>query len=121
MGYSDAFKVFIRTDNSIICCYNEKTKLISSYAYYDGNEFCDKQAAKKLYDTLLKVVDRVRSFPNSSKLASNELFKTANIRQALVNNYLLFYLYDESKSTVVILRFIYAKRSIADLLKEISI
>ena len=85
------------------------------------NEFCDKQAAKKLYDTLLKVVDRVRSFPNSSKLASNELFKTANIRQALVNNYLLFYLYDESKSTVVILRFIYAKRSIADLLKEISI
>ena len=84
------------------------------------NEFCDKQAAKKLYDKLLKVIDRIRSFPNSSKLASNELFKTANIRQALVNNYLLFYLYDESKSTVVILRFIYAKRSIVDLLKEVT-
>ena len=38
----DAFKLFIKTDNSIICCYNKKKSLITDFVYYEGDEFKEK-------------------------------------------------------------------------------
>ena len=87
---------------------------------YIIDEFGDKGAAKKLCDMLLSTIDRIRAFPESCELVDNKLIKSDNVRRALVSNYLLFYLFDKSKSTVVILRFVYCKRSIIELLKEIS-
>ena len=88
---------------------------------YIVNEFGDKFAVKILYDELFDAIQRICLFPKSSELVDNELIKKDNVRKTLVNNYLLFYFYDENKSMIVILRFIYGKRSFVDLLKEIAI
>ena len=88
---------------------------------YIINEFGDKGAAKRLYDGVFKAIERIRLFPESCALVTNKLIKNKNIRRALVDNYLLFYLYDKAQSTIVILRFIYGKRSLTELLNEVSL
>ena len=93
---------------------------INQTIYYIVNELGDKSAAKKLCDKLFDVIQRICEFPYSSESAENKFIKNKNVRRALVDNYLLFYLYDEDKRLVVLLRFIYGKRSITELIKEIS-
>ena len=83
-------------------------------------EFGDKGAAKKLYDDILKTVERICLFPESCELVDNRIIKNSNVRRALVGNYLLFYLFDQVRSTVVFLRFVYGKRSFIELLNEVS-
>lgn len=88
---------------------------------YIIKEFDDKNAAKKLYDNLFNAIERIRLFPESCEAVDNTLIKNKNVRRALVGNYLLFYLYNQAKSEIVVLRFIYGKRSLLELLKEISL
>ena len=88
---------------------------------YIIKEFDDLGAAKRLYDGILKTIERIRLFPESCELVDNELIKNQNVRRALVGNYLLFYLYDRAQSLVVILRFVFGKRSLVQLLKEVSL
>lgn len=86
---------------------------------YIIHEFGDKEAAKRLYDGIFKTIEKIRLFPESYQLVDNKLIKNRNVRRALVGNYLLFYLYDEKNSMVVVLRFVHEKRSLVELLNEV--
>ena len=88
---------------------------------YIINEFGDKGAAKRLYDGIFKTIEKIRLFPESYQLIDNKLIKNNNVRRASVGNYLLFYLYDEINSIVVVLRFVHGKRSLVELLNEVSL
>ncbi len=87
---------------------------------YIINEFGDRGAAKKLYDGIFKTIERIRLFPESCELVDNKLIKNKNVRRALVDNYLLFYLYDQISEMVIVLRFVHSRRSLVELLKEVS-
>ncbi len=39
----DALKVFIKTENSVVCCYNRKTKIISDFVYFNGEEMKEEK------------------------------------------------------------------------------
>lgn len=88
---------------------------------YIINEFGDKGATKRLYDGIFKAIEKIRLFPESYQLIENKLIKNKNVRRALVGNYSLFYLYDEVNSLIVILRFVHGKRSLVELLNEVSL
>ena len=88
---------------------------------YIINEFGNKRAAKQLYDGIFKTIEKIRLFPESYKLVDNLLIKNNKVRRALVKKYALFYLYDETNSLIVILRFVYGKRSLIELLEKVSL
>ena len=88
---------------------------------YIINEFGDRVAAKKLYDGIFKTIERIRLFPESTELVDNKLIKNKNVRRALVDNYLLFYLYDQISEMVIVLRFVHSRRSLVELLQEVSL
>ena len=88
---------------------------------YIINEFGDRVAAKKLYDGILKTIERIRLFPESSELVDNKLIKNKNVRKTLVGKFLLFYLYDQANAIVIVLRFVHGKRSLVELLQEVSL
>ncbi len=94
---------------------------IDQAIYYIVNELSDKSAAKRLYDRIFHTIQRICELPYSSERAENKFIKNKNVRRALIDNYLLFYLFDENKHLIVLLRFIYGKRSITELIKEISL
>ena len=94
---------------------------IDQAIYYIVNELGDKSGAKRLYDKLFNTIQRICEFPYSSERVENKFIKNKNVRRALIDNYLLFYLFDEDKHLIVLLRFIYGKRSITELIKEISL
>lgn len=88
---------------------------------YIIEEFGNKSAAKSLYDSIFETIKRICLFPESCEAVDNSLIKNKNVRRALVGSYLLFYLYNQPKSEIVILRFIYEKRLLFELIKEISL
>ena len=88
---------------------------------YIVNELGDVNAAKKLFGDILKTIERICLFPESCEAVDNKLIKNKNVRRALVNNYLLFYILDYKNSAIIFIRFIYGRRSIIELLKEVSL
>ena len=104
---------------NIVFTHQSESDVNQAIDYIIG-EFDDKGAAKKLYDGILQAIERIRLFPESGELVDNKLIKNRNVRKVLVGNYIMFYLFDHVNSTIVILRFVYGKRLIVELLKEVT-
>lgn len=76
-------------------------------------------AAKQLFEEIERTFERIISFPESSPLVENEFLNRKDIRKATVNSFVIYYLYEETTRTITILRFVYGKRDLNQLLKNI--
>lgn len=74
------------------------------------------EAAKNLLGKLFAAIEEARTFPLSGILVENELIAYNNIRRKIVDNYVVYYLTDSESKTLYILRIVYAKRNLDEIL-----
>lgn len=76
-------------------------------------------AASNFIDCLLKSIDEIERFPESGSLVNNEYLIAKNVRKKLINNYIMFYVYDDENKIIYILRIIYGKRDISEIINHL--
>ena len=59
---------------------------------------------------------RLRSFPFSCNYVGEEYLRNKGYRKLIVDNYIVFYLLNEEKEQVVIMRVLYGKQKYENLL-----
>ena len=92
----------------------EDLRCIARYISYELQEF---NMAKKIIDAILNEIKTLDTFPMRYRLCDYERWRKIGLRCMNVKNYIVFYLPDEEKSVVNIIRIIYQRR---DLEKELN-
>ena len=59
---------------------------------YIAVELSNPQAASDFVDKLGKVIDEIRSFPESGSYVNNEFLSDTEIRKKLISSYIMYYL-----------------------------
>ena len=83
------------------------------------NETCDYATAKKMYERINELLETICLFPKSYPLVYNEYLNRNDIRKAVINNYVIFYFYDEKNELIIITRIVSEKRDLKDVLNNI--
>ena len=88
---------------------------------YIKEDLSNPAAASSLFRKVFESISALRAFPLSGMLVENDLLSAKSVRRVVVDNYVLYlyYLPDESEHTVVVLRFVYAKRNLEDVYREL--
>ena len=66
-------------------------------------------------------IEEARAFPESGSLVDNEFLQIENVRKKLVGNYIKYYLLDIGENIIYILRIVYGKRNLDEILKKLDI
>ncbi len=89
-------------------------------SYIAGN-LSNQKAASDFVDTLQAAIDDLRAFPESSPHVSNEYLPDMDIRKKSVDNYILYYLPDYTEKVILILRIIYGRRNMDEIIRQLNI
>ncbi len=74
--------------------------------------------AEKQTNRIMDAVDRLENTPLLHRLYDHEPWRSKGLRVLPVDNYVLFYLPDESKNTIGIIRIMYGGRDIEKQLNQ---
>ncbi len=101
----------------IIFSENAKTDL-TSIVRYISDELLEPAIAEKLGQRIFKAIKTLDEFPSRYKLYDDQIWKEKGLRVLPAENYLVFYIPDDSNQIVKIYRIIYAKRDIENQFKD---
>lgn len=87
---------------------------------YIAVEFANPKAASDFVDKLLEVIEEARVFPENGSLVSNEYLLATDIRKKLVGNYIMYYLPDSNEKMISVLRIVYGRRNMDEILRQIN-
>ena len=85
------------------------------YSYISEKLF-ESNAANNLLEKIESSIMKLKDFPFSSNLVSDEFLKSKGYRKLIVENYIVFYLVNESEKQVVIIRILYCAQNYQDFL-----
>ncbi len=77
---------------------------INEIEYYIGVKLCNESAARNTIDGIINVIFELKDFPLKHARIHDSLLAALGIRLAWYNNYNIFYVYDEHKNDVHVLR-----------------
>ncbi|SFE42857.1 toxin ParE1/3/4 [Peptostreptococcaceae bacterium pGA-8] len=95
----------------IIFSENAKRDLISIVRYI-SDELLEPNIAEKLSYRILKATRSLDEFPNRHRLCDYKEWKDKGLRVLPTENYLVFYIPEESSQIVKIYRIIYGTRAV---------
>ena len=78
------------------------------------------RAAADFLNKLQDAIHEACSFPESGSPVINEFLPYNGIRKKLVGNYIMYYFPDMNAETVYVLRLIYGRRNLDEILREMS-
>ncbi len=87
---------------------------------YIGNKLDNAKAAAKLMEDIGHCMETVCVFPEGGALVTNAFLPRKIIRKKVVGNYLLYYRADKERKTVWLLRIVYGRRDMDEVLKHIN-
>ena len=79
------------------------------------------QAASDFVDKLQDNIEEARAFPESGSLVHNEFLQLESVRKKMVGNYIMYYLPDMGEEIIYVLRIVYRKRYMDEILKKLDI
>lgn len=79
------------------------------------------QAASDFVDKLQDNIEEARAFPESGSLVHNEFLQLESVRKKMVGNYIMYYLPDMGEEIIYVLRIVYRKRNMDEILKKLDI
>lgn len=85
------------------------------YSYITKELFAE-ESAKNLIDRIEKSIMRLEEFPFSCNYVADEFLRSKNYRKLIIDNYIAFYIVDEGKKYVIIMRVLYGRQKYEDLL-----
>jgi len=74
------------------------------------------KATLDLIEKISSSLDNIRFFPESCPLTNNEAVQDKSIRKLVVENYIIFYRFDEDKSAIEVIRVLYRMSNWIDVL-----
>ena len=87
---------------------------------YLSIELSNSDAASGFLKDLQTVIDSICAIPKMGRIVENEFLPDREVRKSLVGNYILYYLPDTNKKIIYILRILYGRRSLDELVREIN-
>ena len=84
---------------------------------YIANELANPDAASAFADELEEKLEEICKTPKAGRPVHNLYLKRDDVRRVLVKNYIAYYLLDEEKENIVVLRVIYNRRDQDKVLK----
>ena len=88
---------------------------------YIAVELATPKAASDFLDKLQGAIEEARSFPESGSFVANEFVPNTEVRKKLVGNYIMYYLPDSDEKMIFVLRIIYGRRNMDEILKFMEI
>ena len=80
---------------------------------------CNPQAANDLLNEIEKAIGNALDFPEMYQFLDNELTNKEDLRKVNIGNYVLLYSYDQSNAVITILRFVFGRRNLKNLLAKL--
>ena len=90
---------------------------ITGIIEYISYELCSPKAAEKIYKGVSDKIGLLRDNPYLFPLYHDEKLSAEGYRFAVVGNYLIFYVIDNSNSAVTIVRILYGRRNIPAIIE----
>ena len=87
---------------------------------YISIELSNPEAAASFLKDLLAVLTSICSVPKIGNIVENEFLPDREIRKSLVGNYVLYYLPDIKEKRIYVLRLLYGRRNLDELVREIN-
>ena len=94
---------------------------LDSILRYLAVELANPNAAAAFADKLQAAMEEARTFPESGSLVINEYLPNTGVRKKVIGNYLMYYLPDPAEETVSVLRIVYGRRNIDEILQHLGI
>ena len=88
---------------------------------YIAVELSNPQAASDFVDKLGKVIDEIRSFPESGSYVNNDFLSNTEIRKKLIGSYIMYYLPVKEEKMIYVVRIVYGKRNMEEILRELDL
>ena len=88
---------------------------------YLSLELANAKAASDFVGKLQGVIEETLLFPLSGSLVNNEFLHDTAVRKKVIGNYLMYYLPDAEQHIIYILRLIYGRRSVEEILRQLEI
>lgn len=102
-------------------CLSQKAENdLDDIVSYITLELSNPTAASNFVNKLENVIEELRSFPESGTHVSNEFLTNTEVRKKLVGNYIMYYLPVPEEKTIYIIRIVYAKRNMDDILHQLN-
>ena len=87
---------------------------------YISIDLSNPDAAASFLKDVQTVIASICSVPKIGRMVENEFLPDKEIRKSLVGNYVLYYLPDAAEMTISILRILYGRRNLDELVREIN-
>lgn len=84
-----------------------------------AQQLCNPQAAASFLAQLRTSIEEACAFPESGSPVDNEFLPVQTIRKKLVRSYVLYYLPDPDANKIYVLRIVYGRRNLEEVLREI--
>ena len=86
---------------------------------YISVDLANPIAAQNLGRKMFEKIDVVRAFPDSGAPIDNEFLSDKAIKKLLVDNYIIYYKAHYDEKIISIVRIVYGKRNLDEILKTI--
>ncbi|MCR5008772.1 MAG: type II toxin-antitoxin system RelE/ParE family toxin [Oribacterium sp.] len=86
---------------------------------YIEDDLSNPDAAAAFADSLEDKLDEICRNPKAGRPVENPFLKRDDVRRFLVENYIAYYIIDDEKARIVILRVVYGKRDQNRILKDL--
>lgn len=83
---------------------------------YISEHLVAPKAANDLMDNIETSIMKLKDFPYSGSLVTDDILKSLGYRKLIVKNYIVFHLIDEAEKQVVIMRVLYGAQQYENLL-----
>jgi plasmid stabilization system protein ParE len=84
---------------------------------YIAFDLANPIAAQNLGKKIFEKIDIVRTFPDSGAPIDNEFLSDKEVRKLSVDNYILYYKTHHETRTIFVVRIVYGKRNLDEILK----
>lgn len=84
---------------------------------YISVDLANPTAAQNLGRKIFEKIDTVRNFPDSGAAVDNEFLSDKMIRRVPIENYIIYYKAHYEEKIIYILRIVYGKRNLDEILK----
>lgn len=87
---------------------------------YIAVKLSNPKAAKDFADSLQSAIDEACAFPESGSSVINEFLPIDNVRKKIISSYIMYYLPDDDVKEIRILRIVYGRRNLSEIIKEMN-